>query len=73
MALSVLIIDNNIELCDFLEEFIDSQSDFSVIGQAHDGQSGLDQIRKHRPDIVILDIKMTKMDGLELIQNLQRT
>ena len=40
------------------------------VDEAEDGPSGLVQARKHRPDCVLLDIKMPGMDGLEVLENL---
>lgn len=41
---------------------------FEVVAVAHDGESALEQIFEHRPEIVFTDIKMPKMSGLELAQ-----
>jgi len=42
--------------------------DCIVVGEAVNGQDGLEKIRKYRPDIVIVDINMPVMDGLEMLE-----
>ena len=39
-----------------------------LVDQASNGEDGLEKIRLHRPDIVFTDIKMPKMDGLQMIE-----
>lgn len=46
--------------------------DCVVIGEASNGCEALDFIAKNRPDIIVTDIKMPIMDGLELLENLQK-
>ncbi len=38
---------------------------------AHDGEDGLELIKKNKPDLAILDIKMPRMDGMELLKKLR--
>ena len=44
----------------------------SIVGLAKDGKEGLDMILELGPDIVISDIKMPKMTGIEIIQNARK-
>ncbi len=39
--------------------------DIEVVGEAVDGQAGVDAARQHHPDVVLMDIRMPRMDGLE--------
>lgn len=43
----------------------------TVIGEASNGEEGLEAIRKYEPDLVICDIKMPKMDGLQMLNKLR--
>jgi DNA-binding NarL/FixJ family response regulator len=44
---------------------LDSLSDIEVVGEAATGAEALEQVRAHRPDVVVMDIRMPEMDGLE--------
>jgi DNA-binding NarL/FixJ family response regulator len=44
---------------------LDSRSDIEVVGEAATGAEALEQVRAHRPDVVVMDIRMPEMDGLE--------
>jgi DNA-binding NarL/FixJ family response regulator len=44
---------------------LDSRSDIEVVGEAATGVQALDQVRALRPDVVVMDIRMPEMDGLE--------
>ena len=43
-----------------------------VVGEASNGIEGLEQIKKLKPDLIITDIKMPKMDGIEMLRNLRQ-
>jgi DNA-binding NarL/FixJ family response regulator len=44
---------------------LDSRDDFEVVGEAATGSQALEQARAQRPDVVVMDIRMPEMDGLE--------
>ncbi len=45
--------------------------DCVVVGEAQNGEEGLEVIRRHSPDLVITDVKMPRMDGVEMIRRLK--
>lgn len=44
---------------------LDAQPDICVVAEAADGQAAVDAVRRHRPDVALLDIRMPTMDGIE--------
>ncbi len=49
-----------------LAALLDLQSDIEVVAQVEDGEAGLAAVLEHRPDVLVTDIEMPKMTGLEL-------
>lgn len=66
----VVLVDDQPLLRLGLRTLIEVEPDIVLCGEAEDGQSGLELIRLERPDVVLLDIRMPKMDGLELLRRL---
>lgn len=69
--MKVLIVDNNVELCRILEEYINKQHDLETIGLAHDGEKALKMIKQLEPDVVLLDITMPYLDGIGVLERLR--
>lgn len=63
---TVLVVDDEEDLLDLIEYNL-RKEDFDVI-KAEDGEEGIEMARRHTPDLVLLDIMMPKMDGLEVVE-----
>ena len=50
---------------------LDAQEDMTVVGEAGDGAAALEAVPAARPDVVLMDIRMPRMDGLEATEHLQ--
>lgn len=69
--ISVLIIDDNAELCSLLKSYLDKDERFNVIGCAYDGEAGFNDILTKQPDIVILDIILPERDGISILEDIR--
>jgi DNA-binding response OmpR family regulator len=65
----LLIIDDDKDTCEYLKEFFEQRK--CVVITAQGGADGLAEVRKGKPDIVLLDIKMEGMNGLEVLQEIK--
>lgn len=67
----VMVVDDEVPIRQWLEFCIDKMEGFCVVGTASNGAEGYSCFKKNMPDIVITDIKMPGMDGLEMLQMMQ--
>lgn len=68
--ISILYVEDEDEIREELLEIL--SLDFDTILVASNGEEGLELFKQHRPDLVISDIQMPKMDGLSMCKNIQR-
>lgn len=71
-GLKVVIVDDDASLCYTLRDVLESSEIFEVIGIAFNGQEAIDLIEREEPDIVILDIIMPKLDGLDVLKHFNK-
>jgi DNA-binding NarL/FixJ family response regulator len=64
-AVRVLLVDDQPLLRRSLAMIIDSAPDLTVVGQAADGADALAVARRTRPDVVLMDVRMPRLDGLQ--------
>jgi DNA-binding NarL/FixJ family response regulator len=65
---SVVIADDQRLFAEALEAILTTDGRIDVVGRAVDGRSAVELAREHRPDIVLMDIAMPVMDGIEATQ-----
>jgi DNA-binding NarL/FixJ family response regulator len=61
----VVICDDQALIRTGLATIVDAQPDLEVVGECGDGRTGVDLARELRPDVVVMDIRMPVLDGLE--------
>ncbi len=64
-TIRVLVVDDDALVRSGLLMILGGAPDIEVVGEAYDGQAGVDAARQHHPDVVLMDIRMPRMDGLE--------
>ena len=67
MSIRVLIADDHAVVRDGLAAVLGFQSDISVVGHAKNGREAVDAYRDLKPDVVIMDLAMPEMDGVQAI------
>ncbi len=70
-AKTILIVDDEFPARKRIRRMIDSMNEFEVCGEARNGQEGLRMVREMKPDILLTDIEMPVMDGLEMIRKIR--
>ena len=71
MAIRLVLADDHPIVLDGLEQLFRLEQDFAVVARCRDGEETLRQVRLHRPDILVLDIRMPRQDGLQVLQAIQ--
>jgi DNA-binding NarL/FixJ family response regulator len=62
---TVLLADDQALVRAGFKVLLDVEEDVTVVGEAADGADAVEQVRRHRPDVVLMDIRMPVLDGLE--------
>jgi DNA-binding NarL/FixJ family response regulator len=65
MTIRILIADDDQLVRAGLRMMIETQSDLEVVGEADDGRQAVELARQLRPDVVLMDIRMPNLDGIE--------
>jgi DNA-binding NarL/FixJ family response regulator len=62
----VVLVDDDPTLTQLIQLELEDTEDIAVVGVAHDGNTGLSLIQEQHPDLVLLDVSMPSMDGIEV-------
>ncbi len=68
--MKLLIVDDEAEICDFLKSFFEERN--YEVKTASSGQGALDAVEQFKPHIVLLDIKMPGMDGIQVLGTIKK-
>ncbi|GAB2799098.1 response regulator transcription factor [Streptomyces chlorus] len=66
----VVVVDDEPMVCVFLRTILDSAQDLEVVDEAHDAAAGIEAVRRSRPDVVLMDLRMPGMGGLTAIERI---
>ena len=72
MPISIVLADDHPIVLDGLENLFRLEPDFRVVARCVNGAESLDAVRRHRPDVLILDIHMPRDDGISVLRALRR-
>ncbi|MFA9461229.1 two-component system response regulator NarL [Thiohalorhabdus methylotrophus] len=68
----ILLIDDHPLFLSGLSQLIDGEPGFSVVGEASSGREGMDKVEEIQPDLVLLDLNMKEITGLEVLKSLKQ-
>jgi len=69
--LRVLLVDDQALIREGLTIILNAQPDIRVVGQAADGQEGIELAEQLRPDVILMDIKMPRLDGIQATRRIK--
>lgn len=70
--INVAIADDNERIRHNLKNLVSNEQDMTIVGSASDGLAAISMIKRTNPDVVLLDIIMPKMDGLGVLEEIQK-
>jgi DNA-binding NarL/FixJ family response regulator len=72
MAVRILLVDDHPIVRQGLRTLLEGRSGWEVVGEASDGVEALDKVDSLQPDVVVLDVTMPRMNGLEACRLIQQ-
>lgn len=73
MAVRILIADDDAAIRRLLRRLIENHAGWQVCGDAHDGQDAVDKSAQLSPDVVVLDLAMPQMNGLQAAREISKS
>lgn len=70
-TISIILADDHLLLREGTRRILEQNSDLTVVGEAGDGEQALELLCRLQPDVAILDIRMPKLNGIEIVRRLK--
>jgi DNA-binding NarL/FixJ family response regulator len=72
MPITLVLTDDHPLILDGMENLFRLEKDFKVVARCLDGDETVKAVRKHKPDVLVLDIRMPGTDGLSLLRGMKK-
>jgi DNA-binding NarL/FixJ family response regulator len=69
---NILIVDDNLTIRNLLRSYLECNPEWTVCGEAENGQVAVQRVKELSPDVVILDLQMPVLNGLEAARQITR-
>ena len=70
-TINILIVDDHEVVRDGISVMLGRQPDFTVIGEAHNGLAAVEKANELRPDLILMDLRMPEMTGVEAVRHIR--
>ncbi|MEK7777160.1 MAG: response regulator transcription factor, partial [Chloroflexota bacterium] len=71
-TIKIMVVDDQVLFRETLVRTLSSQEDMQVVAYAGNGREALEQAKRYRPDVILLDVRMPEMGGLEATKLLRQ-
>ncbi len=71
MTVTILLVDDHDEFRRILRQILQTESDFTVVGEAEDGEVAVELALKRQPAVVLMDLAMPHLDGFEAARRIK--
>jgi len=71
-TLRILLADDHVVMREGLRSLINSQPDMDVVGEADNGRAALLKVRELQPDMIVLDVSMPELNGIQVTERVKR-
>jgi len=72
-TLRIFLADDHTVMREGLRSLVNAQADMSVVGEADNGRAALLKARELKPDVVVMDVSMPELNGIQVTERLKRT
>lgn len=72
MSVSLLLIEDEELVCELLGEFFHSEPGINYLGEARDGKTAIAKCRELKPDLVVLDLRLPELSGVDVLKILHK-
>src|SRR3954469_10594998 len=72
MTIRVALADDHAIVLEGLRSLLEAEPDLEVVACCADGAAALRAVREHRPDVLVLDLRMPRLDGVEVARRVER-